>query len=354
MQNPYFVLGVQPEASREEIKSAYRRLARVFHPDMNRDDFGAQERFAEINAAYQILGDPAKRKSFDEGLIDARGKPRPTGATRGPRDPFAGVHVNRQKVEPASGETPEDIAESIFGAAFQRDQMKKEPPLRPAGGARKKLEDAPGIDDVPLGDPLRDAGSRRSAWTIFDRTLKPLFDLVAGRDDERPEAGDIVVEVDLTLREASSGTSRTVSFGDGSSATIDIPPATRDGEVLRFPGEGVLLKNGRRTDLAVVVHHTADPDFILDGADLLVDLPVTLEEAVFGARKQVATLSGDISVDIPEWSDGGTVIRIPAKGFGAGKAGRGDLLVRLQLVLPDERDEKLTDLLRLQRGDWFV
>lgn len=352
MQNPYFVLGVQPEASRDEIKSAYRRLARVFHPDMNSDDFGAQERFAEINAAYQILGDPAKRKSFDEGLIDARGKPRPAGATRGPRDPFAGVHVNRQKVEPASGETPDDVAESIFGTAFQRDQMKKEAAAKPSSASRKTVENAPGIDDVPLGDEA--AATRRSGWKIIDRALKPLIDLVAGRDDERPEAGDIVAELDVSLKEASTGCSRSLSLDDGSSVAIEIPPAVRDGEILRFAGQGMVLKNGQRTDLVVVVHHEPDQQLHLQGSDLVVDLPVTLEEAVFGAQKSVPTLAGDVAVEIPEWSDGRTVIRVPAQGFGTGQSGRGDLLVRLQLVLPEEPDERLTDLLRLQRGDWFV
>lgn len=355
MRNPYFILGVQPDAGKDEIKSAFRRLAMAFHPDQNPGDFGAQERFSEINAAYQILGNPDRRREFDEGLIDARGRRRPASAAgKRTADPFAASDINRRRPEPQ--ERPEDIAERIFGEAFQ--QAKPAADAARAAG-RTTINDAPGIDDVPLdGAPAEPRTEKATparpqrSWSLFDRALKPLFGLMTPRDDTRTSDSHTRLEVPLTT--IINGGEHEVRRSDGSTASVKIPRGTLQGDIIRVPGQGDGSDAGGRGDLCVAIVYEKHERFRSDGRDLVLAVPLNLDQAVFGVTLSVESLDGPATITIDPWSDSAASIRVTGRGLPTNGSARGDLVCELRLMLPAETDEKLTDLLRMQRGAWFV
>jgi DnaJ-class molecular chaperone len=359
MRNPYFILGVQPQASRDEIKSAYRRLAMAFHPDLNQDDFTAQERFAEINAAHQLLGDPDRRRLFDEGLIDARGRPRPSARPKRQANPFAAHTVNSATVEPAVGDTADDVGQSIFGDAYQRDP---EPagPAAEAAAARPKREqvDAPGIDDIPLGETTHDATgpatARRPGWSLFDMTLKPLFGFMGSRETSGEERRDTTIDLPITLEEVISGAQRPVELPDGTSATINVPLGAADGHTVRLRGHGEANASGARGDAVVTLRYQRHDHFRVEGRNLHAELPVSLEDAVFGRTARLSGLDGDIEIVVPEWSGSDRRIVVAGKGLPDADGLRGDLVAEIRIMLSKEPDEKLIDLLRLRRGEWYV
>lgn len=356
MRNPYFILGVPADAEKSEIKSAYRRLAMAFHPDHNPTDFAAQERFAEINAAYQILSDDEKRQRFDAGLIDASGKRRPGGVTPRRSDPFAGFDINRQTVEPGSDKTAQGMAERIFGEAFHREKPRdqRQTATSQRQGERETLADTPGIDDVPTdGDPV-DARERQSrGFGFIDKALKPLFDLIGGRESER-QAGDTEIEITIPLADAISGGHHSVLLADGETARVATDPGIADGERIRLAGRGAEGEKGQRGDLLVTVRHERRPDLFAIGANIHVTLELTLDEAVFGASRNIETPRGEVTIPVPEWVDASRPLRFIGLGLPKGAGGAGDLMVSLRITLPQDRDEKLVDLLRLERGEWFV
>ena len=355
MRNPYFVLGVQREAGKDDIKGAYRRLAMAFHPDQNPGDFGAQERFAEINAAYQILGSPERLREFDEGLIDAQGRRRPAGGMgRRKADPFAAADMNRRPAEPEK--SADDIAERIFGDAFQQSRSK-------AGAgdaaARATIKDAPGIDDVPLdGRPARPedrapAAKKPRSWSFVDAALKPLFGLMGGRDGTAAP-GETHVTFEIPLEDVLKGAEHTITRADGAAVSFRVAPGAAEGETIRLAGEGESGEDGQRGDLCVTLAYLPHERLRAVRRDLVLAVPVTLDQAVFGASLAVESLDGRIEIAVPEWSDSGVSIRVPARGLPDRDGLRGDLVCELRLMLPAERDDKLVDLLRMQRGAWYV
>jgi DnaJ-class molecular chaperone len=355
MRNPYFILGVQPDAGKDEIKSAFRRLAMAFHPDQNPGDFGAQERFSEINAAYQILGNPDRRREFDEGLIDARGRKRP-GSAAGKRtaDPFAAADINRRRPEPQ--ERPEDVAERIFGEAFQ--QAKPAADAARAAG-RATINDAPGIDDVPVdGAPAEPRTEKANpakpqrSWSLFDRALKPLFGLITPRDETG--ASDTHVRLEVPLATIMNGGEHEVRRSDGSTVSVKVPRGALQGDIVRVSGQGSGADAGSRGDLCVAIVYEKDARFRSEGRDLVVAVPLTLDQAVFGATLTVESLDGPMPIKVDPWSDSAASIRVARRGLPTSGGARGDLVCELRLMLPAETDEKLTDLLRMQRGAWFV
>ncbi len=369
MRDPYTVLGVASDASKDEIKAAFRRLAMLVHPDQNPDDFGAQERFAEINAAYQLLGDPHRRSLFDQGLIDARGKRRAGTHGSTVKNPFAGFTMNTKKVDP-NGESAEDIARRIFGDAYE-GMARPEP--APANGPQAKaanaetrppeqrarrqtVDDSPRMDDVPIDgaptQPEQDARQRRS---LLDLALKPLIDLFARPTPVLPSGdSDIVAELTLRLEDALAGKTGELTLEDGRTIPISLPRGVLDGQHLRVAGEGSERADGSRSDVIVLIRFAAHPELRPEAHDLHVELPLGIEEAVFGTVKTVKGLDGPAEVEVPAWSGSDRTIRLAGRGLPRAEGGRGDLVVHLRVVLSEEPDQKLIDMLQLRRGEWFV
>jgi DnaJ-class molecular chaperone len=317
MRDPYEVLGVRREASAADIKSAFRRLAKKLHPDANKHDPKAAARFAELNAAYEILGEDDKRKAFDRGEIDAEGKPR-----------FQGFEGFGQRPRGRRGRGRAG-AEGFETFTWDADGFQRQ-------GGRGGFRGLGGIDDI-LKDVFGGmAGGRPGAEQPFEPA-----DLGPGR-------GDINVAVTITLPEAANGVSRRVRLPTGKDVDVKFPAGLAEGQQIRLKGQGVPGPSGGPGDALITVSIAPHPLFARDGDDLRIDLPVTLYEAVLGGKVRVPTLGGAVELAIPPGTNGGRVFRLRGKGFPR-KSGTGDLFATVRIMLPDKADSELADLMKRWR-----
>jgi DnaJ-class molecular chaperone len=316
MRDPYEVLGVSKAASEAEIKSAYRKLAKKLHPDANKHDPKAATRFAELNAAYEIVGDDEKRKAFDRGEIDAEGKPRFRG--------FEGFGA-----QPGAG------ARGPGGAHFESFTFGPDGFQRSAGGGGG----GGGFEDLLRG-MFGNAGRARSARGGFGGApFEP-------EDFDAPTTGqDLQASLTIGLAEAAKGSKARVSLPTGKEIEVKIPAGIRDGQQIRLKGQGWPSAHGKPGDALITVNVAPHPLFKPDGADLRLELPVTLYEAVLGAKVRVPTLDGAVELAIPPDTNSGRTFRLKGKGLKS-KGGHGDLLVTVRIVLPDESDEALKTLMQ--------
>ncbi len=327
-RDPYDVLGVSRSASESEIKKAYRKLAKAYHPDTNADDPKAKERFAEATSAYDLLNDTEKRAQYDRGEIDADGNPKfagfegfGAGATRegpggmrwtytstgpGGAGPGAGPGGG-----PGAGIDPDDLLNEIFGMG---------------GGGRG------GFSGV--GGGRRSWGSAGMGGTGTQGAVR---------------GNDVTLSVTVELAEAAKGTTRRVTLPNGKDLDVKIPAGIEDGKQIRLRGQGMPGHfGGPDGDALVTVTVKPDPLFRVDGHDLREDLPVSLYEAVLGATVRVPTLEGQVEMKIPANSSSGRVFRLKGKGLPKPKGGHGDLYVSLRIMLPETPEPELEDLMR----DW--
>jgi DnaJ-class molecular chaperone len=285
-ETPYEVLGVKPGASADEIRKAYRKLAKEFHPDLNPGKPAAEARFKKVAAAYDLLSDPEKRARYDRGEIDETGAERaPAGAYRG----FAEGAEGR-KYHP-SGEMDLGDLEDLF-AAFGRG--------RRAGGR---------------GFAMRGADRRYS--------------------------------LDVEFVEAATGGKRRIALPPDDWLDVTIPPGIEDGQVLRLKGKGEPgYGGGAAGDALIEVHVMPHPLFRRDGQNIHLELPVSLAEAVLGARVPVPTITGPVMMTIPKGSDTGSQLRLRGKGVRRGTAGEpGDQYVTLKVVIGHSSDPELAKFL---------
>jgi DnaJ-class molecular chaperone len=319
MRDPYEVLGVPKNATPASIKSAYRRLAKKLHPDANKQDKKAASKFAELNAAYEILGDEDKRKAFDRGEIDAEGKPRFHG--------FEGFRGGPGQGGFGQGDHFESFTWGPGG--FQRRSGRG-----PGGAAGETFRGGAGIDDL----------------------LKEMFGTAAGRggafeaeDFAGPAQGrDVTGAVTITLAEAATGTSRRVQLPTGREIDAKIPAGLADGQTIRLKGQGLPGPGGAAGDALITVSIAKHPLFERDGQDLRLELPITLYEAVLGGKVRVPTLDGAVELAIPPGSSSGRTLRVRGKGM-PGKSGAGDLYATVKIVLPERPDDELEALMRQWR-----
>jgi len=318
MRDPYEVLGVSKGASPEDIKKAYRKLAKKLHPDSNKKDPKAATKFAELNGAYEIVGDEDKRKAFDRGEIDAEGKPRFQG--------FEG-----------------------FGGR---------PGAGPFGGREGNFES---FTWGPEG--LRRSGSRRggSGGAGFEDILSQMFGARGrggpGATFEADDIGsalrgqDVTATAAITLNEAAHGGTRRLELPIGKEVEFKIPPGIADGQQIRLRGQGMPSQGGGPPgDVLITIQIAPHPLFKLDGQNLRLDLPVTLYEAVLGAKVRVPTLDGAVELSIPPNTSSGRAFRLKGKGLPA-KSGAGDLYVTVKIVMPDGKDAELEELMRKWRDE---
>jgi DnaJ-class molecular chaperone len=314
MRDPYEVLGVKKNADAAAIKSAFRKLAKKLHPDANKNDPKAAQRFAEINSAYEILGEEDKRKAYDRGEIDAEGKPKFRG--------FEGFGP---------------------GSDFGR------------GGARGGPDF--NFEHFSFGPE----GVRRSGgpggFSSFDDVLSGMFGGFAsaprgrgrGRagfapEDTQPAGHDVAAEVMISLTEAAKGATRRVHLPTGKEVDVKIPAGLGEGKQIRLKGQG-LTGPGGVGDVLITIRVAPHPYFVRDGDNLRVDVPITLYEAVLGGKLRVPTLDGAVEINVPAGTSSGRTFRIAGKGMPAkGKAG--DLYATVRIALPDKEDRELEDLMR--------
>ncbi|MEQ9691672.1 MAG: J domain-containing protein [Bauldia litoralis] len=312
MRDPYSILGVSKTASESEIKSAFRKLAKKYHPDANKNEPKAKERFNEANAAYEILGDKEKRGQFDRGEIDADGKPRFQG--------FEGFG------HPGGGQA------------------------RPgAGGARNFRWSTGGAD----GDPFAADDVLNEIFSGFGRGRGgPGAGAGAGaRPRPQPVKGeDINATVAVTLEQLVSGEKARVDLPTGRTVDVAIPPGTTSGKVIRLRGQGRAgVLGGPAGDARVTVEFVPHPHFRVEGDLLRREVNIPLEDAVLGGKVRVPTLEGEVSMNVPANSGGGKSLRLKGKGLPKAGGGRGDLVVTLRIVLPEGGDPELTALMKKWR-----
>jgi DnaJ-class molecular chaperone len=314
MRDPYEVLGVAKGANAAAIKSAFRKQAKKLHPDANKQDPKAASKFAELNAAYEILGDEDKRKAFDRGEIDAEGKPRFQG--------FAGAGAH-----PGGREGFENFTWSTDG--FQRR----------AGGGRG-FGGGGGFEDI-LKDVFGGMGGRRGRGA-------------AGMEFEpedfgpSPRGADISADLTISLPEAVKGGTKRLRLSTGKELDVRIPVGLTEGQTIRLKGQGMPGPDGSSGDLLIRVSIAPHPLFKLDGSDLRLELPITLYEAELGGKVRVPTLDGAVELTIPAHTNSGRTFRLKGKGI-ASKQGKGDLLATVQIMLPDQRDPEFDELMRKWR-----
>ncbi|PRD50099.1 DnaJ C-terminal domain-containing protein [Phyllobacterium myrsinacearum] len=301
MRDPYTVLGVAKTAKPEEIKSAFRKLAKKYHPDQNQDDPKAQANFSEINQAYEIIGDKERRGQFDRGEIDAEGKQRaPQGfeGFAGGGDPFAGFGGARgarsggfDYRSGTAGFGAEDILSSLFGEG---------------AGA--------------FGGGPRRAGPRKGT--------------------------DLQATIDVTLEQAVGAEKVEAVFPNGKRLAIKLPAQVENGQTIRLKGQGEAIPGGTPGDALVTIRFKPHPKFKVEGHDLHLDLPVSLRDAALGSRQEVETLNGRVAVKIAPWTSSDRVLRLKGKGLPKKPDGHGDLFVHVRVMLPEHGDAALEAFLR--------
>jgi DnaJ-class molecular chaperone len=308
MRDPYEVLGVPRGASAAAIKSAYRKLAKKHHPDSNKNDPKAAERFSEINSANEIIGDEDKPKTFDRGEIDAEVIPRfqgfPGGDPRGRAGGPGGFESYSFRTGGggaggAGGAGFEDILNSMFGGAARGG--------RPGGGRTFEF-DTGGIG----------------------------LDL------------DLNVAMTVSLEEAVKGGEKRVRLPTGKELNVKIPAGVAAGQQIRLKGQGETAPGHPPGDLLITVSIAPHPHFKVDGSDLRLDLPITLYEAVLGGKVRVPTLGSAVELSIPKNTSSGRVFRLKGKGLPK-PGGTGDLFVTTRIILPDGNDSELEALMQKWR-----
>lgn len=309
MADPYTTLGVKREASADEIKRAYRKLAKTWHPDHNKDNPKAAGRFAEINAAYEILGDEEKRRSFDRGEIDGDGKPRFTG------NPFEGANM---------GGGPGGFRFD-FGTAG------------PFGGGR-------------TGDP-RDIFS--DLFRKFETGPDPAAQARA-QQQRRPGGGipagdDIALDALVPLETVAKGGTIRVSLPDLRALEVNVPQGAANGATMRLKGQGKPSPfGGAPGDALVTLRYQPHPRFTVDGPDLKAAVAVPIRDCVLGGAVRVPTLDGEVELTVPAWTSGGKTLRLKGKGLPS-KERQGDLYISLDLDL-GPHDPEIEGFFRRKRG----
>lgn len=295
----YSILGVSKSASENEIKSAYRKLARKYHPDLNKDNKDAAEKFKEISCAYDILGDKEKRKKYDNNEIDSDGKPTGFGASGfGGENPFGNGGYQ------SYGSNP-------FG-----------------NGASFDFSDIFGSD---IFSKFSSAGNNNPFGGGFSST----------RHAKPRKGNDINYTMKIDFLTAVNGDKKTVNL-NGKNINVTIPQGSVDGQMLRLKGLGEQsYTGGANGDVLITLNVKKHPYFTLEDTTILMELPITLKEAVLGAKITVPTISGKVALNIPAYASTGDKLRLKGKGIKGG-----DQIVVLSVVMPKEKNAELEKTLK--------
>jgi DnaJ-class molecular chaperone len=304
-QDPYQILGVSRSASADDIRKAFRKLAKANHPDVNPGNAAAEERFKRVSAAFDILGDPEKKTKFDRGEIDADGRESMRGFGGG--SPFGG------------GGSP-------FGA--RNAGRRAGPGGGPGGGS------GAGFGGGDFDDILAEMFGNRAGAGAGPQ---------GGFGARGPVKGDdLRLRLEIDLEEAIKGGAKRISLPSGATLDLTIPAAARDGQTLRLRGKGEAGRQGGPTgDALIELAIRPHPLYRRDGADLSMDLPISVPDAILGARVDAPTPDGPVSLTVPPRANSGQTLRLKGRGATDAQGRRGDLLARLVVMLPDMPDEAL-------------
>jgi len=282
MKDLYKTLELSKGASQSDLKSAYRKLAKKYHPDANKGDAEAEKKFKEISAAYSILGDEEKRSQYDAGVIDAE------GVKQAQQDFYRAYDNNGGGFRSAFSSGGINI-DDIFTEFFGNSRRKTRPSARP----------------------------------------------------QAAKGADVSYSLRVSFEEAAKGLKRRVALG-GKTLDVAIPPGAKDQQTLRLKGQGQPGQNGGPNgDAYIEIHVDSHTFFERKGDNVYVDVPITLNEAINGGPITVPTIGGKVKVKVPPLSSSGTLLRLKGKGIKGA-----DQFARLQIHLPEKMDKKVEDALK--------
>jgi len=287
--DPYQELGVSRGASADEIRKAFRKLAKQHHPDTNPGNKASEEKFKRVSAAFDILGDPEKKKKFDAGEIDADGRETMRGFGGG-GGPFGGQGGFSQGWSPGRSE---------------------------------------GFDNIDISDLFGDIlGRGRNGGSG------------GGFGGFSQRGADVRAKLEIDLEEAIHGGKKRIAFSDGRTLDVTIPKGAEDGQTLRLKGQGQSGRSGAGDALIELVLKP-HPVFRREGDALVMDLPVSVPDAVLGGKVQAPTPDGAVTLTVPKGANSGQSLRLKGKGLALAGGKRGDLIAKIVLMLPEAPDSEL-------------
>jgi DnaJ-class molecular chaperone len=302
-KDPYQELGVARGASADEVRKAFRKLAKKHHPDVNRGNKESEEKFKRLSAAFDILGDDDKRKKFDAGEIDADGR-----------------------------ETAAAYGSGFGGGGFNRSQGGQGPWGDVGGGAGFRSANFEGVD---LNDILGDMFGGRGR---------------GGGGGFQSRGSDVRATLEIDLEDAIQGGKKRIAFSDGRTLDVTIPKGAADGQVLRLKGQGGSGRAGAG-DALIEISLKPHPFYRREKDGLVMDLPVSAPDAILGGKVQAPTPEGSVTLNIPAGSNSGSTLRLKGRGLTDSQGRRGDLLARLVVTLPETPDPELIRIAEDWRRD---
>lgn len=377
MRDPYSVLGVKRDAPADEIKAAWRSKAKSIHPDQNRDDPNASQRFAEVGQAYDVLKDPKKRDRYDQARKVAAQKHReqtimqqreaareaaerakaaeklmeelakaearkPQGATSG------------KPADATAPEAPEDMLERIFGAQARQQQAKTSASDSSTSGTAGTSGNGTSDETQAYSETDGSGDKTPAAIAAAGSFITSLFKRLTGTSQVIEKAPDITAEATVTVSDFLEKKSVSLTLSDEREVRFQIEPGMTDGHIVRLKGQGLKIPGMQRGDLTITLLAARSDNFRINGYDIHTPLSVSLQDAVLGCETTLQAPEGEISVTVPAWSGSDQTIRIPGKGLYDDKGERGDLVMEIRIVLLEKPDEKVTDLMRHMRQGLYL
>ncbi|MBX4952290.1 DnaJ-class molecular chaperone [Rhizobium binae] len=397
MRDPYKILGVKRDAAADEIKAAWRNMAKAAHPDHNQDDPTATARFAEIGRAYETLRDPRKRSLLDNAVRMAETKKqeqtimqqRQAAREAAARAKAAQANAERVMEELAraaqktaaessrqqagAGEGAEEMVERIFGAQAraaaggqaqgraqqaqnQQTQYQQTQYQQAQGQTQAESGKRADGDAVEAEEEAGEASNNAAA--NLPLPLSILTSLVrrftGAKDTGLEKAPDEVTTATVTIDDVLKSGWITASLPEGREIGFALPAGTTDGHEIRLKGQGFKLPGMQRGDAVVNIRIAPDPRFTVDGFDLHAVLPLSIENAVLGTEARIDGPAGPLDITVPAWSGSDKTIRISGQGLPRDDGSRGDLVVELRIILWEKPDDKITDLMRSMREGLFL
>lgn len=375
MRDPYSILGVKRSAGADEIKAAWRSKAKSIHPDHNRDDPGATDRFTEVGQAYDLLKDPERRQRYDkaaemhqtiaqqreaaerakaaranaEKVMEELAKAQ---AARAHANAQAGAQAGKARQQQASekggekaGESPEETIERIFGGSPEARERAKEHAESTAEQKRA---------DEPLGKDDEHADQRQPLPLMAVELISSLVNRFRGTAPLPEKAPDLSVDAKVTIADLLAQKPVGLNLADEREVRVPIEPGATDGQVVRLKGQGLKVPGMKQGDLLVSLRLARGEKFQVQGYDLHTMLPISLQDAVLGGEARVETPEGSRTITIPSWSGSDQTIKLDGLGLFDDAGGRGKLVVELRVVLWEKPDAKVTDLMRHMRDGLFL
>lgn len=327
MRDPYVILGVKRTASLDEIRAAWRALAKSVHPDRNQNDPMANARFTEAGQAYQLLKDPEKRSRYDMELKMAEGATKGP-QTQGPGSGFSNFFAKDDKATKAG-------KSSDANASGSKADRKPKAHVDPTDGKQDNQNDTQ--QSLGPGDILG------AIWRKMSGKVAP------------PEkAPDLAVDLNITIEDIMQQARPEISLPDGRILRVSLPEGVVDGKQVRIANQGHRIPGMKRGDVIATFRIARHPVFRPDGLDLYTSVPVDIENAVLGCETIVDAPDGPVNITVPEWTSSDYIVRIKDRGLPGKDGTRGDLLAEIRVMLWDHPDDKVKDLMRSLREGLFL